>query len=148
MKTPQSGIVDKLAKKHKVRLARAQKEMNKPAKTKSEIYHHFADIALFYKWAYRVGQGWYGFSLGQIPRVWVDMIDEFLSWLETQRPDFEIHQIKIKFGMVRIYLGTKTDLMIRDKKICAEISKMEKLLRTQQNIRSLQAFKRAARKNN
>lgn len=139
------GIVDELAKKHKKQLARAQREMGESAKKKSEIYHRFTDIALFHKWAYRVGKGWYGFDLGQIPRVWVDMIGEFLTWLETQRPDFEIHQIKMKLGSLRFYVGTKTDWVIPDEKINSEISKLEALLHTPQSRRSLVAFMRAAR---
>ena len=131
MGIPQSSIVDKLAKKHKKELARAQKEFVKPHQIKDDRF--CADIFLFQKWAYRVGKGWYGFDLGDIPQIWVVVLDEFLSWLETQCPDFEIHQIKMKVGMVRIYLGTKTDLAIHDKKICSEIEKLQNLLRTPQN---------------
>ena len=83
---------------------------------------------LFQKWAYRVGKGWYGFSLGNVPHVWRFVLDEFLEWLEKQCPDFEIHQVKMKFRSMRIYLGTKTDLFIPDEKIKAEISKLQKLL--------------------
>ena len=57
------------------------------------------------------------------------MLDEFLCWLEIQCPDFEIHQIKMKLGSVRIYLGTKTDFVIPDEKIRSEISQLQKLLR-------------------
>ena len=67
-------------------------------------------------------------SLGNVPRVWTDVLDEFLCWLETQCPDFEIHQIKMKLGGVRIYLGTKTDFVIPDEKIRSEISQLQNLL--------------------
>jgi len=102
--------------------------MAKPGK-RFDHYYYTSDILLFYKWAYRVGKGWYGFALGNVPRVWTDVLDEFLCWLETQRPDFEIHQIKMKFGGLRFYVGTTTDWIIPDEKIRSEISKMQKLLR-------------------
>ena len=101
--------------------------MAKPGK-RFDHYCYTSDILLFYKWAYRVAKGWYGFSLGNVPRVWTDMLDEFLSWLETQCPDFEIHQVKIKFRGLRIYLGTKTDLFIPSEKIRSEISQLQNLL--------------------
>jgi hypothetical protein len=57
------------------------------------------------------------------------MLDEFLCWLEIQCPDFEIHQIKMKLGSVRIHLGTKTDFVIPDENIRSEISQLQNLLR-------------------
>ena len=60
--------------------------------------------------------------------VWTDVLDEFLSWLEIQCPDFEIHQVKIKGRGLRLYLGTKTDFVIPDEKIRSEISQLEDLL--------------------
>jgi hypothetical protein len=130
MKTKKSGIVEELKEKHKKRLAQAQQELKKRmAKPGTRSASYISDVTLFSKWAYRVGKGWYGFALGNVPRVWTDVLDEFLSWLETQCPDFEIHQIKIKLGFVRIYLGTKTDFVIPDEKIRSEISQLQKLLR-------------------
>ena len=132
MKTAKLGIVEELKEKHKTRLARAQKELKRRmAKPGKRFDHHYytSDILLFYKWAYRVGKGWYGFNLGHIPPVWTKMLDEFLCWLEIQCPDFEIHQIKMKLGGVRIYLGTNTDFVIRDDKIRSEISQLQNLLR-------------------
>ena len=132
MKTDKLGIVEELKEKHRERLAQAQqelkKQMAKPGK-RFDHYYYTSDMLLFYKWAYRVGKGWYGFDLGNVPRVWTDVLDEFLCWLETQCPDFEIHQIKMKLGFVRIYLGTKTDFVIPDEKIRSEISQLQNLLR-------------------
>ena len=71
MKTKKSGIVEELKEKHKKRLARAQQElkrrMAKPGK-RFDRHYYTSDILLFYKWAYRVGKGWYGFALGNVPR--------------------------------------------------------------------------------
>jgi hypothetical protein len=129
MKTKKSGIVEKLKEKHKKRLACAQQELRADEKRMRGQCSYISDLLLFWKWAYRVGKGWYGFNLGHIPPVWTEMLDEFLCWLEKQRPDFEIHQIKMKLGGVRIYLGTKTDFVIPDEKIRSEISQLQNLLR-------------------
>lgn len=131
MKTKKSGILEELKEKHKKRLARAQQElkrrMAKPGK-RFDRHYYTSDILLFYKWAYRVGKGWYGFALGNVPPVWRDVLDEFLCWLEIQCSDFEIHQVKIKGRGLRLYLGTKTDFVIPDEKIRSEISQLEDLL--------------------
>ena len=129
MKTAKSGIVEELAAKHEKRLARAQQELKADEKRMRGQCSYISDLMLFWKWAHRVGKGWYGFNLGHIPPIWTEMLDEFLSWLEIQRPDFEIHQIKMKLGSLRFYVGTKTDWVIPDEKIRFEISKLQKLLR-------------------
>jgi hypothetical protein len=129
MKNIKTGIVEELKEKHKERLAQAQQELKKrmaTARIRSDSY--ISDVMLFSKWAYRVGKGWYGFSLGDVPRVWTDVLDEFLCWLETQCPDFEIHQVKIKGRGLRIYLGTKTDLFIPNEKMRSEIAQLQNLL--------------------
>ena len=129
MKFEKSGIVERLQAKHKERLAEAQREWKKKmGRPKSRRDSYESDWIMFSKWAYRVGKGWYGFSLGSVPRVWTDVLDEFLSWLESQCPDFEIHQVKIKFRKLRFYAGKKTEFVIPDEKIRSEISKLEKLL--------------------
>jgi hypothetical protein len=124
-----SGIVEKLVTKHEKRLARAQQELKADEKRMRGQCSYVSDLLLFWKWAYRVGKGWYGFNLGHIPPIWTEILDEFLSWLEIQRPDFEIHQIKMKLGGLRFYVGTKTDWVIPDEKIRSEISKLQNLLR-------------------
>ena len=83
------------------------------------------DIRLFMKWAYRVEKGWYGFSMGDVPYYWGDIISQFLSWVETQCPDFKIHQIKLKFGGLRFYIDTATKDEVINKKVDAEISALE-----------------------
>ncbi len=126
MKNKRAGIVDRLAKKYKDQLAHAQKELKAPTERGAG---YESDVWLFQKWAYRVGKGWYGFSLGSIPRAWMNVLHEFLEWMETQRPDFEIHQVKLKGRGLRMYLGTKTDFVIPDEDIRLEVFKLEKLLR-------------------
>jgi len=132
MKTQKSGIVKKLKEKHKKRLALAQRklkwQMANPRMCDDRCLYE-SDIKMFYKWAYRVGKGWNGFLLGNVPPVWTDVLDEFLCWLEIQCPEFEIHQIKLKLGSLRFYVGTKTDLIIPDKKIRSEIDQLRNLMR-------------------
>jgi hypothetical protein len=127
MKTKKSRIVAELKEKHRERLGRASRELKEDKRIGSHCLHS-PDVLLFSKWAYRVGKGWYGFDLGDVPRVWGDVLDDFLLWLETQCPDFEIHQVKIKYGKLRVYIGTKTRLFIPDEKIRSEISQLENLL--------------------
>ena len=57
------------------------------------------------KWRPHFGRGWYGFDMGWAPDNWYKIIDEFLDGLKEVDPEFKIHQIKIKFGGIRIYLG-------------------------------------------
>jgi hypothetical protein len=138
MKRKESSIVDELKEKYKERLARAQQKMEEgEAKGESEICSesNAADVSLFQKWAYRVGKGWYGFKLGYIPEVWTDMLDDFLTWLESQCPNFEIWQIKMKFGSLRFHVNTNTMNGSVNEKIHAEVDKLEALLRTPWNIR-------------
>ena len=127
MKSKRTSIVDKLAAKYKKELAQARKQHYEGDLKLASSYE--TDLWLFQKWAYRVGKGWYGFALGNVPHVWRRILDEFLNWIEKQRPDFEIHQVKLKFYQLRLYLGTKTDLLIPDRNIRAEISKLQDLLR-------------------
>ena len=130
MKAKKSGIVEELKEKHKERLARAQQELKRRrARPGTRSASYISDVLLFHKWAYRVGKGWYGFALGTVPDVWTDVINEFLCWLEIQCPDFEIHQVKIKGRGLRLYLGTKTDFVIPDENIRAEITQLQNLLR-------------------
>jgi hypothetical protein len=63
-----------------------------------------------------------------LARAWTDVLDDFLTWLETECPDFEIHQVKMKFRSLRFYVGTKTDLFLPNQRVRSEISKLEKLL--------------------
>jgi hypothetical protein len=129
MKTKKSGIVEALKEKHKVRLARVQQDWKKEqAEHGKRSDNYISDITMFSKWAYRVGKGYYGFCLGNVPHIWTDVLDEFLCWLETQCPDFEIHQVKIKGIKVRLYLGTKTNFAIPDERIRSEISQLQDLL--------------------
>ena len=80
------------------------------------------DIYLFQKWAHRVPKGWYGFALGNVPFRWAQILDDFLTEVEKENKDFEIHQIKLKFGGCRIYLGNI------NKKTQDEIDKLEDCL--------------------
>lgn len=57
------------------------------------------------KYDSRIPDGWYGFDTGCWPINWLNALEEFLAELEKDSPDFEIHQIKLKIGSGRIYLG-------------------------------------------
>jgi len=72
--------------------------------------------ALKEKYKNRVPDRWYGFDgLGNpTPYVWYEALEEFLEYVEQQCPQFEIYQIKIKFGGIRIYLGNISEEIQQD----------------------------------
>ena len=90
------------------------------------------DVYLFMKWAYKIPKGWYGFALGNtVPFTWALIIDDFLDEINKVAPDFEIHQIKLKFGGLRFYISINT-LMSKEKDdfIHEQVSKLEDLLQS------------------
>lgn len=87
------------------------------------------DVLLFQRWASRVGKRWYGFALSPAPSSWATIINEFLEWLVLQAPNFEIHQIKLKFGGLRFYVSLSSEPEDFDhpenERIRGEISELE-----------------------
>jgi hypothetical protein len=69
---------------------------------------HELERNLLNKYKKYIPKGWYGFSLGSpLPKGWYNIIEEFLDYLielENKKKigKFEIHQIKSKFGGVKI----------------------------------------------
>ena len=58
------------------------------------------------KWKAHTPPRWYGFAIGRpCPDSWFSIIDEFLDYLLTCDPNFEIHQIKMKFGRLCFYVA-------------------------------------------
>jgi len=66
------------------------------------------DGYLIDKYRTHIPRGWYGFSIGSpiIPE-WCEIIDKILEVCIEADPNFEIHQIKIKFGGIRFYCGSE-----------------------------------------
>ena len=132
MKREKLGIVEALKIKHRASLARANKILEARqvgSQPPAGSIPFSSDIFLFQKWAYRVGKGWYGFDLGDIPRAWADVLDDFLAWMESQCPDFEIRQIKIKFGGLRFYIDTKCPREAINTMVQSEIAQLQDLLK-------------------
>ena len=132
MKYEKLGIVEALKTKHRAGLARANKILEARqvgSQPPISSIPFSSDIFLFQKWAYRVGKGWYGFDLGDIPRAWADVLDDFLVWVESQCPDFEIRQIKIKFGGLRFYIDTKSPREAINTMVQSEIAQLQDLLK-------------------
>jgi hypothetical protein len=66
------------------------------------------DIYLFDKYRKYIPTGWYGFDIGQpIIPAWMDILDEIVDLCVKSDPDFEIHQIKLKYGGIRFYVESK-----------------------------------------
>lgn len=69
------------------------------------------DDMLFEKWKNNIPDDWYGFCLGPLPDKCCRALDEMLEYAKSVEPQFEIHQIKVKFTQVRCYMGNiSTDL--------------------------------------
>ena len=132
------GFCHDLAAKHRKELEEAQLEWRARQANPEQIpgKDSNSDIVLLQKWVSRVGKDWYGFDVGDIPPAWTQILDEFFTWLEIQCPDFQIHQVKIKAGSLRINVGTKTSLFIPDNRIRAEISGLHDLLQLHEDTPS------------
>lgn len=62
------------------------------------------DSYLIRRYRDHIPKGWYGFSIGSpIIPVWSTIIEEILDVCIEADPNFEIHQIKLKFGGIRFY---------------------------------------------
>ena len=110
--------VEEIIKPYAVQLAGSKKQKDFRDDTSPDLH-------LFMKWAYRVGKGWYGFALGrEVPFVWARIIDDFLDEIEKEAPNFEIHQIKVKFGGLRFYVDLKLEDKEKVKTINDEIVKL------------------------
>lgn len=52
-----------------------------------------------------IPRGWYGFDIGTpIIPAWMEIIDNIVELCVENDPDFEIHQIKLKFGGICFYV--------------------------------------------
>jgi len=71
---------------------------------KSEI----DNCSLNEKYGKYIPKGWYGFDIGiPIVPLWMEIIDKIVEACVAIDSDFEIHQIKIKFGGIRFYCGSE-----------------------------------------
>jgi len=65
------------------------------------------DSDLNKKYRKHIPKGWYGFDIGTpIVPVWMEIIDKIVEACVAIDPDFEIHQIKLKFGGICFYCGS------------------------------------------
>ena len=63
------------------------------------------DGYLLKKYAEYIPRGWYGFDVGApIVPEWMEIIDKVVELCTELDQDFEIHQIKLKFGGIRFYV--------------------------------------------
>ena len=63
------------------------------------------DSDLNTKYRKHIPKGWYGFDIGTpiIPE-WMEIIDKIVALCIEIDPEFEIHQIKLKFGFICFYV--------------------------------------------
>ena len=78
-------------------------------------HHSLTDDVLFDKYKENIPRGWYGFSIGTpvIP-VWVTILDEIVKLCIATDPNFEIHQIKMKYGGICFYCESEVITDLRD----------------------------------
>ena len=70
----------------------------------------FSKNDLYFNEKYKefITKGYYGFSINSyMSENWREIIDNLVDLFITNDPNFEIHQIKIKFGGVRFYVVSK-----------------------------------------
>lgn len=65
------------------------------------------DVDLLEKYGKQIPKGWYGFDVGSpIVPEWMEIIDKVVQVCVEADPEFEIHQVKLKFGGIRFYTGS------------------------------------------
>ena len=68
------------------------------------------DGYFIHKYSAHIPRGWYGFSIGTpIVPEWNEIIDMILEICIANDPDFEIHQIKLKWGCM--YFSVDSDVI-------------------------------------
>jgi hypothetical protein len=66
------------------------------------------DFYLIKKYRKYISQGHYGFSIGSpINPKWNEVMDEILTYCISKDENFEIQQIKVKFGFMCFYVKSK-----------------------------------------
>jgi len=79
--------------------------INDNPKALDEFKSEISDSELYLKYKKYIPKGWYGFDIGQpIISSWSVIIDKILEICVINDNDFEIHQIKLKFGGIRFYV--------------------------------------------
>jgi len=67
------------------------------------------DSYLIRRYRDHIPKGWYGFDIGSpIVPVWSTIIEQIVDVCLEADPNFEIHQIKIKFGGILFYVHSET----------------------------------------
>ena len=91
-------------------------------KVEEEFSHpDINDDTLCEKYEKHIPKGWYGFAIGgPTPRNWFVVIDDILELCVKADPNFEIHQIKMKFGGIRFYCESDVIEDIREISVLIE----------------------------
>jgi hypothetical protein len=92
------------------------------------------EAELLKKYKQYVPKGWYGVDFGTpMHKDWFKILDEFLQYLIKLQNDkkisnFEIHQLKLKFGGLRFYISYSCDDPELIEFIDLQIEKLENTL--------------------
>jgi len=75
---------------------------------KPKFIHKKNDYYFIDKYKNNITKGYYGFSTNSyMPECWTEIIDDLVELFIANDPNFEIHQIKMKFGGIRFYVVSK-----------------------------------------
>ena len=75
---------------------------------KAKYIHPKNDAYFNEKYKDNITLGYYGFATNSyMPESWTEIIDDLVEIFVINDPNFEIHQIKVKFGLVRFYVSSK-----------------------------------------
>lgn len=95
-----------------VKLPEGYKNIYQLIKDIPEVKENFVsnkdDMFLIKKYHNNISQGHYGFSIGTPTNPkWNEVIDEILEFCISKDPNFQIMQVKVKFGFMCFYVESK-----------------------------------------
>lgn len=80
------------------------------------------------KYESRIPSGWYGIDLYEAPIIWLNALEEFLTELEKDSPEFEICQLKLKWGSFRGYMWNLSEEAEKSVDLLEEVMRDENLI--------------------
>jgi hypothetical protein len=87
------------------------------------------DVYFLKKYRNNIAKGHYGFAIGDpIIPAWNQILDEILELCIVSDPNFEIMQIKIKFGGIRFYVYSEIIEDIHDVEMLIDSTLFDKVL--------------------
>jgi hypothetical protein len=84
------------------------KNQNNPEEVMNKYKSEITDNYLNNKFKKHIPDNWYGFDIGYpINTDWMIILEKVVDLCVANDPNFEIHQIKLKYGCIRFYCESK-----------------------------------------